>query len=394
MRAKSILCRGVIFLIILFIACIGLAMETINLGSIGDTITLASPEEIENLVPDLPLTMKVINNEDGSKRLSYKIYNCLPIKSVDVIDGGSKKVILGGRPLGIAMNVGGLIVSQKLDVYTASGTVRPADGVDIECGDVITHIDGKKVDTVLELSTELTKSSGGVTLTTTRDGEKRHVNITPAVDSNTNVRRLGLWLREDIEGVGTLTYIDPESGRYGALGHVIKDFECGTVYGKPQGDIYNANIYGVVKGQRGKAGELSGSFNKSSAKVGSLDSNCDFGVFGNWSSGSSGSELVPLGSKYAVHPGKAYIYTTLDGGEPRRYEIEIIKNSLQMSAKTKGLLLRVTDSELLAKTGGIVQGMSGSPIVQDGKLIGAVTHVFVSDPTKGYGTYIDWMLPN
>lgn len=394
MRAKTFYFKSIIFVFIIFVACIGIAMETIGFHSFGDTIVLASPDEIDNLVPNLPLTMSVEDQGNGNKQLNYKLCNCVTLKKVNLIDGVGKQVILGGKPLGISMSVGGLIVSQKLDVMTTEGLVRPADGVNIECGDIVTHFNGKPVVTVLELANELNSSKGGVTLSLVRGDERLHVNITPANDLNTKARRLGLWLREDIEGVGTLTYIDPENGRYGALGHVIKDFESGMVYIKPQGEIYNANIFGVVKGQRGKAGELSGNFNKTSEKLADLDANCDFGVFGDWQTEVKDGELISLGSKYSVHPGKAYIYTTVDGMQPKRYEIEIIKNSMQSSAKTRGLLIRVTDKELLAKTGGIVQGMSGSPIVQDGKLVGAVTHVFVSDPTKGYGTYIDWMLPN
>ncbi len=204
----------------------------------------------------------------------------------------------------------------------------------------------------------------------------------------TGRKKIGLWLRDGISGIGTLTYVDPSNMRYGALGHPIDE---STEY--IGGAIYGANIYGYIKGEKGKAGELSGSYDPSDV-IGSIDKNNKFGIFGKYRGDIASKEMIPLGSKSTVKPGKAHIYTTIDGCCSKRYEIEIIKCNVQNKADSKGMVIRITDKELLERTNGILQGMSGSPIIQNGKLIGAVTHVFINDPTKGFGMYIDFMLPN
>ena len=186
-----------------------------------------------------------------------------------------------------------------------------------------------------------------------------------------------------------MTYMD--GNKFYALGHAIKDMNGEDIVANG-GNIYNANIVGFVRGQKGKAGELNGSFSTLGNSFGNITANNIYGLYGDLNNKSSGEKII-LGSKNDVQPGTAYIYTTIDGIVPQKYEIQIIKANNQNSPSEKSMVLRITDKRLLETTGGIVQGMSGSPIIQNGKLIGAVTHVFVSDPTKGYGIYVDWMKP-
>ncbi|MEG1706661.1 MAG: SpoIVB peptidase S55 domain-containing protein, partial [Clostridia bacterium] len=191
-----------------------------------------------------------------------------------------------------------------------------------------------------------------------------------------------------------LTFVKTDM-RYGALGHPICD-QNGEIISTRNGNIYNASISGVIKGEKGKAGELRGTF-AVEEKIGSLVNNCKYGVYGKLDSlptELSKKDLIKVASPYEVKPGKATVYSTLDENGRMEYEIEIVKVSTQNMKGDKGLVLRVSDTRLLEKTGGIVQGMSGSPIVQNGKLVGAVTHVFINDPTKGYGVLGQWMLDN
>ena len=209
--------------------------------------------------------------------------------------------------------------------------------------------------------------------------------------------RLGLWIRDNAAGVGTLTYVRQDNFRFGALGHPVCDIDTGKIMPVSGGNIYKCSIVGFNKGVRGNPGELRGLFLKSGVSVGELDNNNNFGVYGKINEEyvkAMGVEPMMVGFRDSVKTGKAKILSTIDGGKPEEYEIEIIKLNYQSESDKKSMVLRITDERLLNSTGGIVQGMSGSPIIQNGKLVGAVTHVFVSDPTKGFGVYIDWMIDN
>lgn len=382
------------FLAIAAIIILGIiTISCISLSGINAVITIASGE-IDSLEPNPPLTMTKEYKGDNKCNLCYKLCDVLPIKRV-VADIANDEVYLGGHPLGIDMRVNGLIVSEITRVVTRDGVKIPLENKNVKQGDLLTHINALNIRSMSDVASALDNCNNNIViLTLERDGKIIHEPVTPVIDSLSNKKKIGLFLREGIQGIGTLTYVNPKTGRYGALGHVIKDAESNKVFTDPNGMICNAKIFDVVKGERGKAGELSGAFDMHGGNIGTIDKNGDQGIFGKWSGNTESLKKVKVGSKYSVHPGKATIYTTIDGCEPKEYDIEIIKNAMQNSPKTKGLLLRVTDKELLTKCGGIVQGMSGSPIMQDGKLVGAVTHVFINDPKKGYGTYIDFMLPN
>ncbi len=356
----------------------GIAIER---SMVYDITALTDIDDIES--PVYPVTRTVEEDEDG-QTLIYKLLNLIPLKKVST---QSRSVYLGGVPLGINVKAGGLIITAKQDVITSHGIETPFDAADIKSGDILVSIDGVAVHTQKEIE-DAVGDKDNVTVVIARGGKKYSYSVKTAEDVLTGRKKIGLWLRDGISGIGTLTYVDPSNMRYGALGHPIDE---STEY--IGGAIYGANIYGYIKGEKGKAGELSGSYDPSDV-IGSIDKNNKFGIFGKYRGDIASKEMIPLGSKSTVKPGKAHIYTTIDGCCSKRYEIEIIKCNVQNKADSKGMVIRITDKELLERTNGILQGMSGSPIIQNGKLIGAVTHVFINDPTKGFGMYIDFMLPN
>lgn len=318
---------------------------------------------------------------------NFKLFGFIPIGKTQTPSEQEKYVILGGNPVGIAIRTS-LYITSKVSVVTKNGAICPVDSIDVQSGDILISIDGITLDSVSQVS-ELIKDKEEVSIRVGRGGDIKDYMIKPAVDVLSGANKLGLLLQDQIEGIGTMTYCDGND--FYSLGHAIKDMNGNDITAS-NGNIYNANIVGYVRGQKGKAGELNGSFSTMGGNSGVITANNKFGLYGKLNQGADGEKVI-LGSKSDAQPGNAHIYTTINGGKPERYEIQIIKTNNQNNPSEKSMVLRVTDKRLLDTTGGIVQGMSGSPIIQNGKLIGAVTHVFVSDPTKGYGIYVDWMKP-
>lgn len=314
-------------------------------------------------------------------------YGSLPIVE-DTAKADLKKVYVGGNVIGISMGVKGVIINGKIPVVTPSGVVEPCAKVDIRKGDIIKKINDMPITSVGDIKNIL-KSAGKYKIEISRNGVISNVEIEAVQDEVTKSVKLGIWLKESIDGLGTITYVDKDNRRFGALGHVITDSETGICYNDVNGKIYNAKIYGVVKGEKGKAGEILGGFDKG-RWIGKLDKNTDYGMFGEWQ-GAYNGELVEVATRDMVKPGKAEIISEVSG-KAERYSIEIVKANKQKNEEIKSMMIRITDKKLLDATNGILQGMSGSPIIQNGRLVGAVTHVFISDPTKGYGVYVDWMI--
>ena len=228
-----------------------------------------------------------------------------------------------------------------------------------------------------------------------RQGEQRTALLTPHKDEATGAVRLGAWVRDSTAGVGTLSFYDPESGKYAALGHAITDGDTGAVLSVSEGQVLRAEIVAVQKGKKGAPGELKGSFLREGHAIGSIRRNSILGIYGSLAEPAVNPlypDGLPIGLRSGVHPGPATILSTVDGKGMQEYAVEITRVNPQTAPAPKSMVIRVTDERLLNATGGIVQGMSGSPIIQDGRLIGAVTHVFVNDPTRGYGIFSENML--
>ena len=328
-----------------------------------------------------------IEKQETTEVVNFKLFGFIPIGTAKVDTQPQKFVNLGGYPIGIAIKTG-LYITSKVSVVTKDGAICPVDSIDIQSGDVLVSINGTDIQSINQIN-ELIQDKDQITICIKHKNEQKEYLITPALDILSGKKKLGLLLQDQIEGIGTMTYTD--GSKFYALGHAIKDINGDDITANG-GNIYNANIVGYVKGQKGKAGELNGSFSTMNSSIGTISANNNYGLYGQLNSSVDG-EQIELGSKNDAQPGTAYIYTTIDGIAPQKYEIQIIKTTNQNCPSEKSMVLRVTDKRLLDTTGGIVQGMSGSPIIQNDKLIGAVTHVFVSDPTKGYGIYVDWMHP-
>lgn len=293
-------------------------------------------------------------------------------------------LVPGGQALGIKMETAGVIVSELQSVSTADGEKSPAADAGLMQGDIIVKLGKSEIKCAQDFISAATALSGNkTTVTVSRDGKLKQFNLTPALCDDGSYK-LGLMLRDGVSGVGTLTFYDPETGVYGALGHSISDASSGRVLPLSGGSIMSAEIKSVIPGQAGTPGELNGDTEESSV-LGDIRVNCVCGIFGI--ADLSEENAVETG---ALKTGKASIYCTVSGNEVKEYSISVDRVS-----ETDGYTvakLHVTDPELLSLTGGIVQGMSGSPIIQDGHLVGAVTHVFVNDPAGGYGISIQDMI--
>lgn len=310
----------------------------------------------------------------------------IPTVSADVSD----KVYLGGFPFGTRIKTDGVLIVAVRDVESEKGIVSPAKDAGIKAGDIILKVNGQAVTTCDSVSDVIASSNGTeVTLEVLRDGKKINVTIKPVLSRDGESYKSGLWIRDGAAGIGTVTYVIPETLEFAGLGHGICDSDTHELVPFGSGDVYSVNVYGITKGEKGSAGEIRGQLGED--KVGKLTSNCPTGVYGVFNSPFDNRTLVPVAKKNEVKTDTCRIFTTLDGNLEVEASAEIVK-ILDTKGTTKNFLIEITDKKLLEKTGGIVQGMSGSPIVQNGKLIGAVTHVLVDDPTRGYGIFIENML--
>lgn len=370
-----------IFTLIFALVFSSMALFTLALNDYNSTISVFSQNSYEK-------AGCTDNSAVSQCAGDYKLFGIIPIGQSSSGEEEGKYVTLGGYPLGIALKTQGLYITSKVNVVTKDGAVCPVEECDIKSGDILYAVDGRQINDVDDIN-EAVKDKEKVEISVKSGKSTKNFTISLAIDVLSGQRKLGLLLQDGIEGIGTMTYTDGND--FYALGHTIKDMNGENVIAQ-SGSIFNADIVGYAKGQKGKAGELNGSFSTMTGALGKISSNNEYGLYGTLNTQAEG-EKVLLGNKSDVKPGSAYIYTTIDGNSPEKYEIQIIKVNRQNSPEEKSMVLRITDKRLLDTTGGIVQGMSGSPIVQDGKLIGAVTHVFVSDPTKGYGVFIEWMKP-
>ena len=294
----------------------------------------------------------------------------------------AESLVPGGGAVGIRMTTDGVVVAGISEVETSSGKRSPAADAGLKKGDVITRLGGSEIATAQDFKAALSALDGSkTTVTFERGGKQKQLNITPAQGTD-GAWKLGLWLRDGISGVGTLTFYDPATGVYGALGHCISG-DDGEALPLGDGGIYGAEIVGIVQGTVGAPGQLDGKTD-AAAFLGDIRINCGCGIFGT---ADFDGETMETGE---FETGPATIRCTLEESQTREYGIEIKK--VYSSSEGTTVMLTVTDPELIALTGGIVQGMSGSPIIQNGRLVGAVTHVFVNDPTSGYGVSIEDML--
>ena len=370
-------------------------------ASLPDALTLTSGQKfvVQTGLPMLAASdggaVSVLASQDervtisaeagGQTSVTFSLLGLIPVHETRVNVVEERTLIPGGQAVGVALKTRGVLVVSDA-----------AKGRALRAGDVILSADGKNVESTKALSEQVgTAQTDTVRLEVLRGGQTITVDAQAEPDPSDGRRKLGVWVRDSTAGVGTLTYIDPANQAYGALGHAIVDADTGRLLAAREGAILHASIVGVTKGQSGKAGELKGNFLKAGEQIGSLMENCEYGIYGvleDMPENLLYPQGLRAGARSAVHTGTASIIATVDADGPQEYGVEIVRCFAQSEPSQKGMILRVTDERLLEKTGGIVQGMSGSPILQDGRIIGAVTHVYLSDATQGYGMYIEWML--
>lgn len=301
------------------------------------------------------------------------------------------RLIPGGMAFGVKFFTEGAIVLGTTGVETANGIESPAKTAGLRSGDIVIRAGGKAFRSAKEL-VSIIEGCGGkeIMVAYLRNEKEQTVKVKPARDLASGKYRIGILVKDSVAGIGTVTYIEPNTQDFGGLGHGIYDSETGLLLPLAKGTVVEVDINGITKSYKNYPGELKGKFG--TVAVGELWDNTQQGVFGRFFTlPDNCQEAVPVGNKGQLKEGKAHILTTLSGCETTKYEIEI-EEIYAKSGSTKNFLVHVTDKRLLDQTGGIVQGMSGSPIIQNGKLVGAVTHVLVNDPTRGYGIFIENML--
>jgi len=297
----------------------------------------------------------------------------------------------GGMTFGVKYFTKGALVVGVTDIETSQGLISPSRNAGLEVKDIITGISGKKIKSAEDFKKSITESNGSVIeIEFIRNGSAKKASVNPVIDKNENVYKIGLWVRDSTAGIGTITFVNKETGEFGGLGHGICDSETGVLLPLERGVIVDVEITDIIIGKKNAPGELKGMFDK--FRKGELSKNSEVGVFGKYDELPDRlAEPVPIGFIGELKTGRAYILTALNSKEPQQYEIEIEK-IYSDKKNTKNFLIKITDEDLLSKTGGIIQGMSGSPILQDGKLVGAVTHVLVDNSSKGYGIHIENMI--
>ncbi|MCI8390769.1 MAG: SpoIVB peptidase [Roseburia sp.] len=344
-----------------------------------------STEVFENLT-------KPVEGTNPSYTVSCRLFGIFPVKDVKVMLVGRGKVLASGMPIGIYVKTDGILVLGTTDVEDSGGReCHPAQNL-VKSGDYIVSVNGEPVYEKEELIEKIDAyGEDREILGLRRNGEYIEVSITPVLGAEGR-HLLGIWVRDDLAGVGTLTYYR-DDGSFGALGHAVSDGDTGTQMTMSEGWVYLADIIGIKKGEKGRPGELSGMIDYSrECCLGTITENTQLGIRGELAeSAKTSGESYEVCYKQDIRLGTAYIISQVSG-ERERYEISIESLDYSGEVENKGILFRVTDPKLLELTGGIVQGMSGSPIIQDGKIIGAVTHVFVSDASMGYGIFIEKML--
>lgn len=390
------------FLIILFILII--YIYVCNISMLPNNIILMQGEAL-NLNTILGINIKNTNvvtassnlnnsivEDTGKMELKLNLFNLFPVKDVTVNVIPKTTVVPLGKAIGMRLYTEGVLVVGMSEIEGQ----KPYENSGIETGDKIIEINNIEINNTDELIQCVNNSNGNnVEIKYINDKNEEEVaNILPAKTSN-NEYKLGLWVRDAAAGVGTITFYEPSTGKFGALGHGINDVDTYELIDIANGELVNTNIIDIVKGEEGSPGEIRGII-EDGKTIGSVSKNTSFGVYGNMLDTSrlniNKNNELEVANRSEIKTGKAEIMCELENGKVENYEIEIQKIFLENNSDNKSMLIKVTDEELIEKTGGIIQGMSGAPIIQNGKFIGAVTHVLVNDPKMGYAVFGDLMI--
>lgn len=404
---------GVFLLVSVMVLCVSQPFK--EYVQIPNNITMFEGQGL-HFQSSVPVTAKV--NEDSSSSLGmetdHKTFALngkqagegqvvlqlagIPVKQVNVDVIPEYKVYPGGQSIGVKLNTLGVLVVGHHQVDTQEGKQSPGEIAGIQVGDIITKINGKTIEQMSDVAPfvqESGKTGNPLDVVITREKETIETKLIPLKDKQDSSFRIGLYIRDSAAGIGTMTFYDPITMKYGALGHVISDMDTKKPIVVQDGQIVRSTVTSIDKGSNGVPGEKLARFSNDRSAIGDISRNSPFGIFGTLNKDIENGimdKALPIALSTEIKEGPAKILTVVDGDKVEEFDVEVVSSIPQKFPATKGMVIKITDPVLLEKTGGIVQGMSGSPIIQNGKVIGAVTHVFVNDPTSGYGVHIEWML--
>jgi stage IV sporulation protein B len=392
MKKKIKALVGVLSAGILFLLALVLYAE----NTLPDSLYITEGEEELSALPFgravLPISLVQVRGgiQSGEYHL-LRLFESVPIKQVQVQVVPRNTVIPGGIPFGIKMHTRGVVVVGMSDIQNGAANFNPAKDAGLKIGDILLAIDGYPLERNGDVLRCIEQSGGNeVNVRLERNGTEMILYLTPVLSEFESGYKAGIWVRDSSAGIGTMTYIDPETMGFAGLGHAICDVDTGEIMPLAHGEIVDVNITGAFAGHSGQPGELRGSFVEYDS-IGRLLLNSDAGIYGVLDKLEVAADPVPMALRQEVVPGPASILATISGNRPESFSITIEKINYADTDSTKNMVIQITDPDLLTVTGGIVQGMSGSPILQGGKLVGAVTHVFVNDPTRGYAVFAENM---
>lgn len=389
----------VLFLLVIFVYICNITLMPNNLILIqGETldlktiygITVGRKQEGKVLQASSNLNKNKVN-DTGKIEVSLNLFGNIPVKKMDVNVIPKSKVVPVGKAIGMKLYTEGVLVVGMSEINGK----KPYENSGIQEGDAIIEINNEQIENTNDLIETVNKSNGKtVEVKYKRNEQTITTSIEPA-KVNENEYKLGLWVRDAAAGVGTMTFYEPSSGMFAALGHGIADIDTSELINIESGELTTTNILSIVKGQKGTPGEIRGTI-ENSESLGSIYKNTSFGVYGKVQSKNkldiNNMEEMDVALRDEIKTGKAQILCELENGKTEKYDVEIKKLYLNNNENNKSMVIKITDEKLIEKTGGIIQGMSGAPIIQNGKFIGAVTHVLVNDPTVGYGVFADIMI--
>lgn len=397
--------KKIILLFVLLIAYV----YTLAISAIPENIILFQNEKLNtstiygvNISANSSKRISVLTSslsdlkETGRYGLNVNLFNVFKVKevTVDVIENTS--VVPVGKLAGLKLYTNGVMVVGMTEIITQDGQkYKPHENTDIREGDMILKINDKTLNSTDDLTYHINNCKDEeITLLCARDNKTFQAKLTP-VKTISGDYKIGLWVRDSAAGVGTVTFYNPDSGCFGALGHGILDIDTEKLIDIQSGEFVTTKIINVIKGASGEPGKIQGTVDNQKT-IGEIYSNTIFGVYGRLTDtkalGINESDLIPVTSRNDIQIGDAKILCSIDNGKVEEFDIEIKKLYLNNSSNNKSMLIKITDEKLLQKTGGIIQGMSGCPIIQNGKFIGAITNVLVSDPTTGYAIFADIMI--
>lgn len=335
-------------------------------------------------------------NQVGQINLSVNLFDKIPLKQIDVDVIKKSKVIPLGNAIGLKLYTKGVMVVGMSEIEDENkNKFKPYENTGIEEGDMIIEVNEKTVENTDELIKTVNESNGEeIEVKYIRDEETMATSIIPAKISE-NEYKLGLWVRDAAAGVGTLTFYEPETGNFCALGHAITDVDTGEIVNIANGELMSTDIVSITKGQKGVPGQIKGTIENGN-QLGNVEKNTALGIYGNITQVNklniSSEDEMEVALREEIQEGDAQIICQLEDGKKEKYNIKIEKIYLSNSYDNKSMLIKITDDRLIEKTGGIIQGMSGSPVIQNGKFVGAVTHVLVQNPTEGYAVFADMLI--